>query len=433
MGNPYASTIDFTSVVGSSVNIDSNYYYVWDPLFQTSNGLGGYQTISRLFGPVPGGTANYVAGESYTKIQSGQAIYLRSAGTNPGMVKFEESNKISTNTNVFRNTGINDFSSLRSFLYNTDGKLADGNLIKFDSQFSEAVDNNDALKFTNIAENFGIRKDHKILAVETKPQLTANDTIFYHLANLRQTEYRLYILPENLNQLTLTATLIDQYDRRRIPLSLADSNVIRFNITSNAASYSNDRFYIVFQDARPLPVNFTSIKAYPYNKNIGVEWKVENEINLLGYKIEKSIDGVHFYEIGDTAATGTNRYFFEDTYPQSGNNFYRIKGMELSGQSYYSDVVKVWVNDLSASFVISPNPVKEKNLIIRFIYQPKGDYKINIYNSGGQLMSTFKTSHNGINGSYQYKLTKHFSAGVYQISVINGENNPSNLQFILEK
>ena len=51
-----------------------------------------------------------------------------------------------------------------------------------------------------------------------------------------------------------------------------------------------DRFRIVFAPSVVLPVTFTSVKAYRQDKNINVEWRVENEMNIKQYEVEKSIE-----------------------------------------------------------------------------------------------------------------------------------------------
>ena len=47
-------------------------------------------------------------------------------------------------------------------------------------------------------------------------------------------------------------------------------------------------FRIVFAPMIALPVTFTNVKAYGMGKNINVEWKVENEVNIKKYEVERS-------------------------------------------------------------------------------------------------------------------------------------------------
>ena len=437
VGNPYASTIDFSSMVSTSSNIDSNYYYVWDPLFQTSNGFGAYQTISRLSGAVPGGTANYAFGVQYTKIQSGQAVFVRSIGALNGKVKFAENNKISGNQNVFRNTGVTTFSSLRSFLLSAEGKMIDGNLLNIDSQFSNLIDANDATKLNNFGENFGIRNYNKILSIETKESLNDADTIFYNLANLKPQNYQFRVVPENMQSLMLSAYLVDKFTGIQTPLSLTDTNLISINVNANPASYSFDRFYIVFKQLRPVPVTFMDIRASKQDKNIAVEWTVTDEINTLKYEIEKSSNGIQFSKIGTQLAIGNNgstqHYSFVDLHPFTGYNYYRIQSIGLSQNDHkYSSIVKVLIDVQKSNIVVSPNPIIGNVVGLSFVNEPKGEYTAKLYNGLGQLIYTKTIVHPSGNAVYNLESEKYLASGVYSIRITMPNGNKMSIKIIVD-
>ena len=88
-----------------------------------------------------------------------------------------------------------NFSELTFYLsVNPGAPIADGNAVAFDNSFSNKVDGNDALKLMNSGEKFRLIRDGKVLAVEARAPLTATDTIFYNMSNLRQQTYQLKIL-----------------------------------------------------------------------------------------------------------------------------------------------------------------------------------------------------------------------------------------------
>lgn len=64
--------------------------------------------------------------------------------------------------------------------------MADGNIVVFDKIFRDAIDGNDALKLTNGGENFGLKRDGKLLAIEARASVVATDMLFYNMTNLRQ-------------------------------------------------------------------------------------------------------------------------------------------------------------------------------------------------------------------------------------------------------
>jgi hypothetical protein len=88
VGNPYASSVDFTLLTRSG-GVD-NKFYTWDPFLYGSYGVGGYQTISASnnWQPVPGGTAAYPSGATRKTIQSGLAFFFKATVTVGGTFSF---------------------------------------------------------------------------------------------------------------------------------------------------------------------------------------------------------------------------------------------------------------------------------------------------------------------------------------------------------
>ena len=162
------------AVVTTSTGIDTK-YYVWDPIIPGSNGYGAYQTISSVNGykPISGGTANYKAAVSYSKIQSGQAFFLYSTGG--GTVNFAEHNKLSGSNMAFRNAG-SPAASIRLSLYGSNGSLSDGNLVIFDEYYNNSIDASDVKKMENFGENIGILKYGTLLSIDTKMPVVAKNT-----------------------------------------------------------------------------------------------------------------------------------------------------------------------------------------------------------------------------------------------------------------
>ncbi|MFM7709923.1 MAG: beta strand repeat-containing protein, partial [Ferruginibacter sp.] len=205
VGNPYASAIEFTALDGPGVPDVDPVFYVWDPLLNGTNGLGGYQMISANNGdfyPTPGGTINYPTGIRCTKIQSGQAFLMRATGAG-GDVNFNEDCKVAGSQNTFRiPTNTRNRSYLRMYLHqqnNNDNPLMDGAVLTFDPTFSMAVDYQDAQKWMNAGENMGLLNSGKILSLDARGPVLRTDTIQIHLTNLRRPAYRLRLAAENID------------------------------------------------------------------------------------------------------------------------------------------------------------------------------------------------------------------------------------------
>ncbi len=84
-----------------------------------------------------------------------------------------------------------------------------------------------------------------------------------------------------------------------------------------------------------LPLTFTSVKVYQKDNGAQVDWYTENEVNVKKYEVEKSTDGIYFKLAGSVNAkvsgAGTNSYGWFDFSPQNGDNYYRIKAIDIDG------------------------------------------------------------------------------------------------------
>ncbi|MFT3910966.1 MAG: Ig-like domain repeat protein [Ferruginibacter sp.] len=438
-GNPYASAIDFTNVSASSPGIDTK-YYLWDPLLIGSNGLGlgAYQTISSVTGwaPMPGGTANYPSGVPYTKIQSGQAFFVFS--TPGGTLNFNENNKLTGSQSVFRLTNDSARQFLNTYLYNTSGNLADGNTVAFDPMFSNDFDSDDALKLNNASENLGIAHSNNILSVDARMPVTNNDTVFYNISGLRVQPYQFKIVPHNMQIPGQEAFFVDRYTGTNTQVSLTDTNTIDFNITTDAASFAPDRFFVVFRVSGTVPVTLLNVSANRLtDRSAMIKWNVENEINMDHYEIERSINGRNFVGIGSVVARSNNGiaslYNYQDVDAPATDIFYRIKAMGSGNYIRYSNIVKVaGINTNEHDITIYPNPVKDGMAHIYFRNQPAGIYKLQLSNKLGEIIYSRSITVVNDDQVESFPVGKGLAGGSYQLSIIAPKGTKQYRQLIIE-
>ncbi|MFZ4771712.1 MAG: IPT/TIG domain-containing protein, partial [Ferruginibacter sp.] len=287
VGNPYASAINFASLTRTGGV--TNAFYIWDAKKQSGNSLGMYQTFSSTNSFVPIiSDGSYPAGQVNTAIQSGQAFFVYADGAE-GSVQIPDSSKAaSSGTLGYKN--VSELVKIDSRLYSVVGAnttMADANVVVFDAAYSNAVDGDDAIKFSNNGENLGILKAGKILAIEGHQPVTAADTIFFKMWNMQAHAYQLELIPQNLGSQNLVARLEDSYLNTSTVVSLADTNRINFAVDATPASYVSNRFRIVFTPAVIVPVNFISLAASRKTTNVLVNWKVGNELNIHHYEVER--------------------------------------------------------------------------------------------------------------------------------------------------
>lgn len=393
IGNPYASAVDFSKLTITG-GIGTQ-FYVWDPRLTigTSYGLGAYQTFTWTgsdFIVTPGG-GSYTNGN--TNIESGQAFLVHAPATS-GTITFTEAAKVSGHNLVHRST-LGYWEMLRWNLYSVTGGsryLMDGVMTQFNPSFSNAVDQDDAIKLNNVGESVALVRSNTKLAVESRSPLQNNDTLFLQMSQMRIMQYQFDFIPRDLEGYShLQAFLEDEFMDMLIPISLTDTTRISFSVTSAPGSYAPNRFRLVFKEMGALPVTFTQISATRKNdKSIDVRWHVENEISMQDYVVERSGNGRDFTGIANMTPRGSNggsfSYHINDRFPLAGNNYYRIRGNSLDGTVQYSATVLVKPEAAASEFMVYPNPVQHKTIRLNYTNIEKGDYSIQVVNAIGQVM-----------------------------------------------
>jgi len=112
--------------------------------------------------------------------------------------------------------------------------------------------------------------------------------------------------------------------------------------------------------AGTVPVTMLSFDAVRSGKSNNLTWTTNNEINSSKFEIERSTNGINYVSIGSVNAIGNGAskqsYRFMDVNPAKGNNYYRIKSIDLDN-SYKLSVVRNVKNLGFVEMMINPNPV----------------------------------------------------------------------------
>ena len=394
VSNPYASAIDFTKL--SRTNIP-NRFFLWDPYL---NSVGGYQTFDSTnnWVPTPGGGSYGSASNKI--IQSGQAFFIQGTIGAGALIVNEDAKVAGSNNLVFR-----PMASLQKLAVtlstvnaNATTTINDGTLAIFDNSFAAAADNDDARKLTNVDEIFGLIRQDKLLSIEKRPVVSANDTLFIKAYRLKVKNYQLQIQPTNFDAAVM-AYLEDSFLHTVTSIDMVAGTTVNFTVTADVASSSSDRFRIVFKPAVVLPVRFTNVKASEVENNIQVSWMVAEATDVVKYEIEKSADGQQFTTASTVFSsannTGTASLNWLDVHPAAGYNYYRIKVTENNGNIYYSTIVFVKIKQPEPVLTVYPNPVISNNFYCQINSLPKGKYVLKLYNPLGQLIFTSEINHDG--------------------------------------
>jgi hypothetical protein len=98
--------------------------------------------------------------------------------------------------------------------------------------------------------------------------------------------------------------------------------------------------YIEIKKDESLPVSWLDFNGLVRNKAIELVWRTAQEINSKYFEVLKSKDGVQFETIGKVEAAGNsnrvNTYQFLDNTPAQGNNYYKLKQVDIDGSFTFS-------------------------------------------------------------------------------------------------
>jgi len=254
-GNPYASSINLLNIIQRAFGIDNTKFWLWDPKLTGAFGVGGYVSYSNGVVTPSLPTPSYPDMASVLRLQSGQAFMVQlSSGNTSGALDFRETDKITTEANVFGLTANSGAGSTGYPVIYTDlmheqeneSILVDGVAAGFDKRFSSAVNADDAAKLWNFDDNIALVRDGKFLAIELRQPPADTDTLFYNL-RLKQEHYALKIFAANLApDASPKAWLIDKYLNKKIAVNLFDTTFYKFESNSDGHSYRN-RFRLVFK------------------------------------------------------------------------------------------------------------------------------------------------------------------------------------------
>ncbi|HNP53871.1 MAG TPA: hypothetical protein PKK69_04625, partial [Ferruginibacter sp.] len=425
VGNPYPSAIDFTSVLSGSSGIDAK-FYVWDPSYPGTQGYGGFQSMSSADGylPHPGGSTYYPTGTPVTKIQSGQAFLVYS--TAGGTLNFTEANKTSGSSLVARQQQIK--TTLNGWLYKNNGQLVDGNAIVFDAAYSNALDPQDADKFTNGGEALGILVNDRRLAIEARNLPVITDTIQFYTSGLRQQSYVLAIATQNWAATGTVAFLVDRFTGMRTALVSADVTNYEFAVTSDPASQQSNRFIIVFQSLRPVPVSYVELTgSRTRNAGIQLNWKAANETDMQQYQLQRKTIRGDWQTIDHQTALNNQQaitnYAYLDAAAGNETLQYRVLAQGLDQRIQYSNVISFGKLIVQPAIQILQNPVQQSVVRIRYEDLATGKYQVQLVDESGKLVWKQAIVISQPVGNLALPLTTALASGFYHISVTGDQTN----------
>lgn len=156
---------------------------------------------------------------------------------------------------------------------------------------------------------------------------------------------------------------------------------------SGSYDFSNN---IGYRSGAALPVELAIFTGENKGLVNHLNWTTLSEINNDHFNVERSADGFFFDKIGEVAGAGTTlettNYKFIDEQPYIGENYYRLKQVDIDGSSEYSNMIMLKVNSASDGvFNITtwPNPASNTLMVDGLAGLGHGHIQLRIYDSFG--------------------------------------------------
>lgn len=171
--------------------------------------------------------------------------------------------------------------------------------------------------------------------------------------------------------------------------------------------------------SQSLPVELASFEAKNIdNKQVRLDWITLSETNNQRFDVQKSADGRSFETIKTVNGQGTSStekvYTAMDAEPLPGINYYRLQQVDFNGQSEYSEIRSVKLENSNPEIIVYPNPVNagDEFTVLNF----NENMMISIFDVNGKVLLQQRPD----NGSIS---TANLPVGHYYYQISNIQNS----------
>ncbi|MFN8249004.1 MAG: Ig-like domain-containing protein [Ferruginibacter sp.] len=302
-----------------------------------------------------------------------------------------------------------------------------------------------------------VQRHYDIMPVTNGANATATITLYYTQAefdafNLARGIYP--PLPVNssdvvgkanllITQFHGTGTYPGNYNGGTVDLiNPTDNNIVwnntlgRWEVTFNVNGFSG--FYLFTSlNNTPLPVGILSFSGQNSGTRNLLLWSTATEENSNYFELQRSTDGISFVKAGTVQAAGNSstvkNYNYSDDISGISSQifYYRLKMVDLSGNTKYSSIVKIRLNSKGFYVEATPNPFAEQ-LRLQVDVTQKENATITINGiTGNRVLQQKAILNKGSNVILLDKLG-NIPAGVYMLTVIT-DSGKQTLRVVKQK
>ena len=189
-------------------------------------------------------------------------------------------------------------------------------------------------------------------------------------------------------------------------------------VLDNAA---NLNYTANFSITSPLSINMVFLNGAATDEDIKVKWVVQNDVDITKYEVQKSDNGLNFTTVQGIPSNqniANNTYLFSDQSPIFGTNYYRIKSYNINNTVNLSPVFRIYFGKVGNTIFIYPNP-SGPELTVRLAAVKKGNYRMSVFGTNGQTITTMPLYHDGVDKTVRINLPVTLSRGIYRLFLID--------------
>jgi hypothetical protein len=161
----------------------------------------------------------------------------------------------------------------------------------------------------------------------------------------------------------------------------------------------------------PLPISILSFNGESVSNSIRLKWITASEENFDYFNLEKSVDGKTFISIAHIKGNGTTNvqhsYFFEDSFPLIGKNYYRLTSVDFDDHRETFRAISMEYSG-EREFNVSPNPSDGFSLSLHFNFSDDNVMQVTMFDNIGHVVG--KTQ---VNATGSISFANPLKTGVY--------------------
>jgi hypothetical protein len=164
-------------------------------------------------------------------------------------------------------------------------------------------------------------------------------------------------------------------------------------------------------------------------------WQTASEFNSSHFDVEKSRDGENWQLLSTVPSAGTSNelitYQSFDKNGTNGNNYYRLRQVDIDGTEKVYDPINVSCTEETAGYFSSfPNPSGTSFQVVVNNKELIGTCTLNMVDATGKVMEQREIEVNeGIN---MFVINQELTPGIYFLNITNGSKSTSMLRHAIK-